>query len=392
MTRTETRFDTIVIGVGGMGSAAVYHLAKRGRRVLGIEQFAIPHDRGSSHGLTRIIRLAYFEHPSYVPLLRRAYALWMELGREAGEALLHTTGSLDIDAAGEHGQLCTGSRQACELHGLPHEVLTGVELRRRFPGYALPDGASAVFQPDGGYLLSERAIVAHGALAQRAGAVLRTGERVLACEDRGHAVRIVTDQQVYEADSVVVTAGAWSGGLVPDLAHVAVPERQVVGWFAPLVPALFEPERFPVFNMRVEEGTFYGIPMAGLPGLKVGRWHHLHETTDADALARACTPRDEAVLRQCITRYFPQAAGATLALAACLFTNSPDEHFIIDRHPTQPRVWMAAGFSGHGYKFCSVVGEILADLAESGRTAHAIDMFALARFADRSTAAPAAVH
>jgi sarcosine oxidase len=379
MPGAATRFDAIVVGVGGMGSATLYHLARRGVRVLGIEQFDIPHAMGSSHGLTRIIRLAYFEHPSYVPLLRRAYALWRELSDGVGEALLRTTGSLDIDEAG--GQLFEGSRSACELHGLAHEVLTGTDVSRRFPGYALPERARAVFQPDGGYLLSERAIVGHATLASRAGAEIHTHERVRAWATDHDVVRVVTDRCAYEAPKLVFTAGAWTRGLVRSFDTIAVPERQVVAWFAPIEPALFVPDRFPVFNMRVPEGTFYGIPMEGLPGLKIGRWHHLLEVGDPDVMDRSCGPRDEQVLRQCIDRYFPRAGGETLAMTTCAFTNSPDEHFIIDLHPELPNVCVAAGFSGHGYKFCSVVGEILADLAESGTTRHDIDMFRLERFA-----------
>jgi sarcosine oxidase len=390
MTGPDTRFDVIVVGVGGMGSATLYHLASRGHRVLGIEQFAIPHEQGSSHGITRIIRLAYFEHPSYVPLLRRAYVLWRELGEAAGEQLLEITGSLDIDQSG--GQLYEGSREACTQHALPHEVLTAREVHERFPGYSLPNDACAVFQPDGGYLRSERSIVAHASVATRAGAVIRTGERVLSWEARGDAIRVTTQHQTYETERLAITAGAWAGQLVARLRPFAVPERQVVGWFAPLEPALFVPTRFPVFNMRVAEGTFYGVPIEGLPGLKVGRWHHLRETVDPDTMDRTCGPRDEVAVRSCVERYFPLAAGPTLALTACMFTNSPDEHFVIDVLAEHPSVCIAAGFSGHGFKFCSVVGEIMADLVESGHSRHDVAMFRLARFASSAAHQSAGVH
>jgi sarcosine oxidase len=356
--------------------------------VLGLEQFHVAHDRGSSHGITRIIRLAYFEDPSYVPLLRRAYELWDELGALVGEALLCRTGSLDIGMPGQG--LFEGSRQACETHGLAHEVLTGADLHRRFPGYVLPDAALAVFQPDGGYLLAERCVIAHIDRAAQAGAEVHVGERVLAWAARGDGVRVTTDRAVYDADRLVLTAGAWMGKLVPSLAGVASPERQVVAWFEPHDPALFSPDRFPVFNMRTEEGTFYGVPMVGLPGLKVGRWHHRREIVDPDTMNRACDLRDEAMLRPCVERYFPQAAGATLSLNACLFTNSPDEHFIIDLHPEYPQVSVAAGFSGHGFKFCSVVGEIMADLADTGATRHNLGLFRLGRLV--SLASPAWHH
>jgi sarcosine oxidase len=372
-------YDTIVVGIGGMGSAALAHLAKRGQRVLGIERFGVPHDRGSSHGITRIIRLAYFEHPAYVPLLRRAYALWRELSEESGRRLLTITGSLDIDVPG--GALYEGSLAACALHRLAHEDLSAEEIGRRFPGYCLPDPIRGVLQPDGGYVMSEEAIVAHAEVARRYGASLHLWESVQAWEPKGSGVRVTTDRGTYDARRLVLTAGSWSGTLVPELREVAVPERQVIAWFDPIEPALYAPARFPVFNMRVPEGTFYGIPIEGIPGLKIGRWHHLGEVVDPDALDRSTGARDESVLRECVARYFPQANGPVLSMAACMFTNTPDEHFIIDRHPTVPRVIVAAGFSGHGYKFCSVVGEIIADLAERGETGQDISMFRLDRFA-----------
>jgi sarcosine oxidase len=371
------RFDVIVLGVGGMGSAAIYHLARRGRRVLGLEQFDIPHAFGSSHGVSRIIRLAYYEHPSYVPLLRHAYELWRELERAVGERLLQITGS--IDAGPPEGRCFRGSLESCELHDLPHEILDGAELNRRFPGYRLPASHRAVLQSDGGFLLSERCIVAHVVAAQARGAVVQARERVLGWEPRGDGVRVESDRSSYEAERLVVTAGAWAEQLVPELRGLAVPERQVVAWLQPTHPELFLPDRFPVFNLEVDEGRFYGLPIAQVPGAKFGRYHHLGETTDADAADRECHPRDEAILRTFVERYFPEAAGPTMALRACLFTNTPDEHFIVDRHPSYPQVAIASPCSGHGFKFCSVIGEIMADLATAGQTPHDISLFRLDR-------------
>jgi sarcosine oxidase len=369
-------FDAIVIGMGGMGSAAAYHLARRGRRVLGIEQFDIPHALGSSHGISRIIRLAYYEHPSY--------ELWRELEAGFGERLLTITGSLDAGPA--DGRCFAGSLESCRLHELPHVVLDGAAVNRRFPGYRLPDTHMAVFQPDGGFLLSERAIVAHVEAAQAHGAVVRARERVLGWEPRADGVRVHTEREVYDADRLVIAAGAWMGQHVPRLARLAVPERQVLAWFQPTEPALFRPDRFPVFNLEVEEGRYYGLPIVGQPGVKLGRYHHLGETTDPDRADRECHPRDEAVLRSFAERYFPRGAGPTMALRACLFTNTPDEHFVIDTLPELPQVVVASPCSGHGFKFCSVVGEILADLAIDGATRHDIGLFRLARFAEPATA------
>jgi sarcosine oxidase len=376
-------YDAIVLGVGGMGSAALYHLARRGLRVLGIERFNIPHDMGSSHGLTRIIRLAYYEHPSYVPLLKRSFELWRELERAAREQLLIVTGS--VDAAPEGHAVFEGSRSSCVLHDLPHDVIDSQELTRRYPGYRLPPSAKAVFQPDGGFLLPERCIVAHVMGALEAGAVVHGQEQVLAWSPAGSGIELRTDRGAYRAAKLVVAAGAWSGKLFPDLAPLAVPERQVLGWFQPLRSERFQPATFPVFNLAVDEGRFYGFPVYGIPGFKIGRYHHLDEIVDPDRMDRMPNRDDERVLRECTERYFPDAAGPVVSMKACLFTNSPDEHFIIDRLRDGSNVVVAAGFSGHGFKFCSVVGEILADLAVDGRTRHDIDLFRLARFAQQAT-------
>jgi sarcosine oxidase len=372
-------YDAIVVGVGGMGGAAAYHLARRGKRVLGLERHDIPHTMGSSHGVSRIIRLAYYEHPSYVPLLRRAYELWRGLEQGAGEQLLHITGSIDAGAA--DGRCFAGSLHSCELHDLPHEVLDGRAVNRRFPGYNLPDALWAVWQPEGGFLLPERCIVAHVVAAQGHGAEIHARERMLAWEPRGDGVRVETDRGVYTAARLVVTAGAWAGEVVPALRGLVVPERQVLAWLQPDAPDLFAPALFPVFNLEVEEGRYYGFPVFAVPGFKLGRYHHLEEATEADTVDRAVRPRDEEVLRHCAARYFPHGNGPTMALQTCLFENSPDEHFILDTHPDYPQVSMAAGFSGHGFKFCSVIGEIMADLAERGDTDHDIALFRLARFA-----------
>jgi sarcosine oxidase len=344
--------------------------------VLGLERFGIAHDRGSSHGHTRIIRLAYYEHPSYVPLLRRSYELWQSLGAESAEPLLVRTGSIDASTPGH--DVFEGSLRSCELHDVPHEVLDGDALARRFPGYRFPTEARALFQPDGGILVPEACIAAHVAGALAHGAELRTGERVLACEPRGDGVRVTTDAGVYDAARLVLSAGAWTGSLVAELAPLAVPERQVVAWFRPRRPELFAPERFPVFNVGFDEGRFYGFPRFGIDGFKIGRYHHLGETVDPDAIDRTVHPRDIAPLAEFTARWFPDATGPTIDAGVCMFANSPDEHFVIDRM-YDGRAVVAAGFSGHGFKFCSVVGEIVADLALDGGTRHDVGLFRMRR-------------
>ncbi len=383
-----TGFDVIVVGVGGMGSAACWQLAKRGQRVLGLERFDIPHAMGSSHGVSRIIRLPYYEHAAYVPLLHRAYELWHEAARATGAELLVTTGS--VDGGPEDDALFAGALGSATQHGLVHEVLTGAEVNDRFPGYRMPGRSRFVFQPQGGLIASERAIVAHANLAMQAGAVIRARERVLGWEVRGSGDGVVvrTDKGQYEAARLVITAGAWIGELAAPLATLAVPERQVLAWTQPLQPDLFTPGRFPVFNLQVEEGRYYGFPVYEVPGFKFGRYHHRDETMRADAMRREVDATDEALLRSFGERYFPDGTGETLALRACMFTNTPDEHFILDRHPDFAQVVLASPCSGHGYKFCSVIGEILADLATGGGTTrHEIGFLRLDRAGLREKAA-----
>ena len=351
-------FDAIVVGVGGMGSAALYHLARRGRSVLGLERFDVPNELGSSHGITRIIRLAYYEHPSYVPLLRRAYELWRELEAAAGEQLLHITGSLDVGPPGSF--VFEGSRRSCEEHGLEHEVIDQAEVERRFPAYRLPEDTLALLQPEGGFLLPERCIVAHVELAQSLGAAVQARERMVGWEPTDDGVLVTSDRGVYEAERLVLTAGAWLGELA-GLPVVAV--RQVLAWLQPFRPELFAPERFPVFNLMVEEGHYYGFPVFGIPGFKFGRFHHLEERGDPDALDREPRSEDERLLRAFAERYFPDGAGPTMTLKACLFENTPDEHFLLGLHPEHDQVVIAGGGSGHGFKFASVIGEIVAELA-----------------------------
>lgn len=374
----ESHFDVVVAGVGGMGSAACFELAKRGKRVLGLERFDIPHTRGSSHGVNRIIRLAYYEHPSYVPLLRRAYELFHELEARTGEKLLHYTGGLDAGPA--DSEVFTGALLSARTYDLPHEVLSGADVSRRWPGYRFPADHMALFQPQGGFVMSERCIVNFAGAAMQLGAEIHGRERVLDfAPTPSGGVRVRTDRASYSADALVITAGAWDAALLPHLRGLAVPERQVLAWLRPLRPELFRPDAFPVFNALVDEGRYYGFPEFGIPGFKFGRYHHLEETGDPDSLIRGDhgepRPDDEALLREFAARYFPDGCGPTLSLAACMFTNTPDGHFIVDRHPDLPQVIYASPCSGHGFKFTAVLGEVLAELAATGATRHDISFF-----------------
>lgn len=372
-------YDHIVIGVGGMGSATVCELARRGASVLGLERFDVLHEQGSSHGNTRIIRLGYNEHPDYVPLLYRAYEMWRALQEAAGEELLVVTGGLDIGP--RQGRVVSGALQACQMHKLPHQLFDAQQLHNHYPGFVVPDNFAAVYQPDAGYLRPERCVLAHVNQARQLGAQVHTRETVLSWHKDGDTFTVVTDRARYQCRSLVITAGPWAAKLVPQIAEFVQPLRQVVGWFQPQVDATFSVDNCPVFILDVDEGEYYGFPVdEQLPGLKIGRYFHQHEVMDPDARRRDAGPEDEALLRKALRRYLPEADGATLALQPCLFTVTPDRHFLIDQMAACPGLTIGAGFSGHGFKFASVVGEILAELAINQETQHNIDLFALKRY------------
>jgi sarcosine oxidase len=374
-------FDVVVCGLGAMGSAALHHLARRGKRVLGLERYAPGHDRGSSHGATRVIRLGYFEHPSYVPLLRRAYALWRELEQASGLKLLRRTGIVEIGPP--ESALVRGTLASAHLHHLRHEVLAASELTRRFPAFKLPADHVGVFQPDGGWLAVEPAFDAWISLAESAGAEIRSGETIHAVEQRPGAVHIRTDRGIVEAGAAIVAAGAWTKSLMPALAAPLRVTREVMGWFEARDPALCTPDRLPVFFLESRHGMHYGIPPERAnvaAGIKVAKHHHRNEMVDPDDYDRTVSQADEALIRAALADHIPAANGRLLAAKTCLYTVTPDQDFIIDRVPGSPQIIVASPCSGHGFKFAPVIGEILSDLATLGETRHDITRFRLDRF------------
>jgi sarcosine oxidase len=344
--------------------------------VLGLEQFAVGHDRGSSHGGTRIIRLGYFEHPSYVPLLHRTYELWRELERRSGRQLMHITGIAEMGAP--DSSVVSGTLYASQTHKLLHEVLTAAQTMARFPAFHLPSNYIGVFQPDGGFLAVEEALDTNIALAKAAGADVKTGMKVRSIDETPLGVRIEADGETFEADQVIVSAGAWATKLLPGLPLRVT--REVIAWFEASEPSLFEPSRFPVFLLESPHGQHYGFPTFGQPGVKIAKHHHRHETVDPDAVDRVVSLSDEALIRPALADHIPAANGKLLAAKTCLYTVTPDHDFIIDRAPGAARIIVASPCSGHGFKFAPVIGEILADLATKGATAHDISRFRLSRF------------
>jgi sarcosine oxidase len=370
------KFDVVVIGLGAIGSAALHHLARRGLSAVGLEQFSPGHDHGSSHGESRMIRLGYFEHPAYVPLLRRTYALWRELETMSGQDLLRITGIVEIGRP--DGALVSGTLAASRLHALPHEVLSAAEAMRRFPAFHLPADVVGVYQPDGGYLVPELAIAAQIVLAQLAGAEVRSGATVQALVPQADGVRVETGPADFEARIAVVTAGPWVKRLLPGL-PVRV-TRQVMAWFRPNDRALFAPERFPVFLLESRHGMHYGFPSHGGRDVKIAKHHHRDETVDPNKVDRSVSAIDEAEIRPLLAEHIPAANGPLTAAKTCLYTVTPDRDFIIDRVPGAENIIVASPCSGHGFKFAPVIGEILAELAIDGKTRHDISRFRLSRF------------
>ena len=371
-------FDVAVVGLGAMGSASLRTLSRRNMKVVGIERFTPGHDKGSSHGETRIIRLGYFEHPSYVPLLRQTYQLWRELEAESGRPLMHITGIVEIGPP--DGEVVAGTLRASREHGLPHEVLNATQVMRRFPAFRIPDGYTGVFQPDGGFLDVEPSIERMIALAKADGAEVRTGETVRALKPTADGVRIETDRGAIEAGVAIVAAGAWVAKLLPDLPVKLRVTRQVQAWFQAEDATPFAPGRFPTFLLESSHGVHYGFPPHAGSGVKAAKHHHANEIVDPDTVDRTVSKADEALIRSALADHIPAANGRLLVAKTCLYTVTPDHDFIIGGLSAMPNVLIASPCSGHGFKFAPVMGEVLSDLAIDGSTRHDISRFRLDRF------------
>ena len=366
-----------------MGSAACYHLAKRGTKVVGIEQFDIPHRHGSHHGKSRMIRKAYNEHPDYVPLLERAYVLWDELQEKSNEPILNRTGALYL--CGSEDSVVTGSLKAAKEHGLSHRHLNASEIKSDFPMFQVDDHFEGFFEPDGGYLRPEDAIVEHAWQASGLGAMILTNTPVLDWTAESNGVEVRTAEGILHADQLILTAGAWTSQILKDLEVELTVTRQVQAWFEPKTdPTLFSPDQFPCWFIETDAPHgHYGFPiLPGQKGLKIAE-HRPGDAISIDQINKKVadpTPDELDDLQKTLAKYIPEGAGRLLKSCTCLYTNSPDQHFIIDKLPSSNNLTLATGFSGHGYKFSSVMGEILADLAMEGTTRHPIEFLRLSRF------------
>jgi sarcosine oxidase len=371
-------FDVIVIGVGGMGSAAAYELARRGRRVLALEQFALGHDRGSSHGHTRIIRKAYYEHPDYVPLVCRAFERWYDLEQRQGIHLLSGCPCLSIGRA--DSAMIAGVRASAAQHHLPVEALNAAELRRRFPAFHFGEDYEGVLEHSAGFLYVDDCVQAYACEAVRLGAMIQDNEPVVSWQAGEREVTVQTTASRYTAARLLITAGPWAGELLASRGAFLRVMRQVVQWFGTRDDGLFRRDVFPLYIADTPQGHFYGFPVLNANGAKVAQHYGAPELMYPSEIERAIKPEDEERTRAFLREYLPLIDGPRRRASVCIYTLTPDRHFIIDLHPDHSNVALAAGFSGHGFKFAAVVGEILADLADNGRTQLPIGMFCIKRF------------
>lgn len=375
--------DALVVGLGAMGSAALYELASRGVSVVGVDAHDPPHSLGSTHGRSRIIREAYFEHPSYVPLVRRAYARWARLEQLSGAALFRRTGGLNIGPPG--CELVAGALESASRHGIEIEVLTAAEIERRFPVLAIPDGMLGVFEHSAGVLFPEACVAAYLSLARARGAEIRPNTSVISLARSGDAITATTNEGTITARRVVVSAGAWTGPLMQALG-VTLPldvTRQTMHWLAPRGDAAVRsPERFPVALIEHDVGRFvYTMPDFG-DGVKVAI-HHEGAVVGPDAVDREIHASDTQPVAALAERFLPGAAGRIRESVVCLYTNTPDRDFILDVDDRAPNVVIVSACSGHGFKFASAIGEIAAQLALGERSDVDLSHFRSNRFITR---------
>jgi monomeric sarcosine oxidase len=376
---TKAHFDVIVLGGGTMGSAAAWALAKRGVSALVIEQFGHVHERGSHGGHTRIFRHAYSEGADYVPLMQRADQLWCELGEELGLDIVHRAGILEMDSPGTtHSH---HARDAARKHGITYEWLNADEIRQRWPAFHPPGGWEGGYSDRAGFLDVEPALKCMAVLARRGGVQIIENAPVLDWGSGPSGCWVETVDARYSAGRLIVTGGSWTGQLLSDLQLPLTVVRKVVFWLDVEDPKPFLPGTFPVFAADTGTSEIYGFPIHGLPGMKVANHLGGQETTP-DTVDRTADPSEAQDILDCTSYLLPGVSDRVIASVVCLYTRTPDEHFIIDRHPAHPEVIFAAGFSGHGFKFATVIGEHLADLALDP-AAKPYDLFRLDRFAGR---------
>lgn len=369
--------DVIVLGLGGMGSSTASHLAQRGATVIGFDAFEPCHANGSSHGESRIIRKAYFESPDYVPMLERAYELWRELQQASGQNLLTINGALNIGSV--DSGFVAGSTRSAREYGLNVEELNAAEVGARFPGFQLPDSLVALYDPAAGYLRPEACVAAHLDRAKQHGATLKFNTPVIDWSSDGDGVFVRTATDRFSADRLVITAGPWSKSLIKGWDAPLEVWRIVNVHFDSARADLFAQERCPVFLMEVPEGHYYGFPALPGQGVKIGR-HDIGVVCTPETIEREVRSEEVAMLRDVLDKYMPGASGLVKWSLTCMYTNTPDQHFVLDHHPESPNVVIGCGFSGHGFKFASVIGEVLSELTLDGSSRIDVGFLSAERF------------
>jgi sarcosine oxidase len=375
----KRHFDVIVAGVGAMGSATLFHVARRGASVLGLEQYQPGHALGSSHGDSRIIRETYFEHPLYVPLVRRAHELWRELEALTGRTLMTIGGGLMIGPA--EGSVVTGTLRSAREHQLPYEILSSQQIRDRFPAFEPRGDLCAVYDPRAGYLDPEACVAAHIESAVREGAEMRFNERLHTWRADGAGIEVRTSANTYTARRLVLATGAWLGELLPELRLPLTIERQVVFWLVPDERREFESSRFPIYAYEYKPGHIcYGFPELAR-GVKASVMHSGEIARSPSGVRRTVGESEILTLREALRPVLPKLASAPVRESdTCIFTNTPDHDFVIDWHPAHPNVLVSSPCSGHGFKFASAIGEAQAQLLTDRRTAFDLQPFRLSRF------------
>lgn len=374
------QWDVIVLGLGGVGSAAVRHLASRGCRVLGLDQYAAGHAYGSSHGQTRIIRQAYFEAPDYVPLLQRAYELWEALEHDTAQELFVRCGLVELGPP--HGVVIPGVIRSAEEHGLPIERLAPDGIRQRWPGIEGDADWQAVIESNAGFLRVESCVLAHLQMAQHEGADCRFDITSLRWQADGSGVRVVTSEGTHQASHLIVAGGPWSGQLLGNLGLPLQVLRKHLYWFEVDSPGFSVDEGFPCFFHETDAGLFYGFPAIDSSGVKVARHSGGEKIAGPDPVPMpvGLDAEDFQLVEEYVRRYLPGVSLRLSKRAGCYYTVTPDEHFVVDRHPEFPQVTLVTGLSGHGFKFASVLGELAAKLAVGESPGVDLTLFRADRF------------
>lgn len=383
--KSAQKYDVIIVGIGSMGASTCYNLAKRGAKVLGLEQFNIVHENGSHAGQTRILRKAYFEHPDYVPLLNTTYNLWAELEQKTGQNLFYKTGL--FYAGPKQHELLEGVKLSAKKYNIILKTLTEKECSEQFPTFKFDKNYEYLFEPNAGYIEPEKVISIYSKLAKSEGAVLLENQLVESWSDANNMITVKTKNATFIADKIVFTAGGFSQKLLPYQSYKLVPRRQITCWFEPKKPLLFTKEKFPCFIYTTSEvpGSFYGFPMVpagqnySKMGIKVG-YHYPGEAIDPYTLNEFNNTKDAKLIKKFMQNFIPDGYKSSFATKACIYTYSEDGHFIIENHKTHKNVSLACGFSGHGFKFTPLVGEILTDLCLNGKTKHSIGFLSSDRF------------